>query len=219
MDEIIGNDPAAVRRLLDAVEGGKSVLVSEFARLVGRNETAIRRMWKTGSLPAGANGRIPVREGLVALMSNARKRPEFLVQAEARARELIGLEQRPAEPAGAAAPMAGALDDSGSDGAPAQWRLKLVKAQIAAKIATTQATQLRNDVERGRLISRADVELDAAETATEMAQALSRIPERVSGMCVGCTAEEIAGILRREISIVFDAVKRSAYTGDWEGVV
>lgn len=218
MDEILGNDPAAVRRLLDAVEGGKSVLVSEFARLVGRNETAIRRMWKTGSLPAGANGRIPVREGLVALMSNARKRPEFLVKAEARARELIGLEQRPADPVGTAAPMAGALD-AGSDGSPAQWRLKLVKAQIAAKIATTQATQLRNDVERGRLISRADVELDAAETATEMAQALSRIPERVSGMCVGCTAEEIAGILRREISIVFDAVKRSAYTGDWEGVV
>ena len=213
MDEILGNDPAAVRRLLDAVEGGKSVLVSEFARLVGRNETAIRRMWKTGSLPAGANGRIPVREGLVALMSNARKRPEFLVKAEARARELIGLEQRPEEP------VAGASDDLGSDGAPAQWRLKLIKAQIAAKVATTQATQLRNDVERGRLISRADVELDAAETATEMAQALSRIPERVSGMCVGCTAEEIAGILRREISIVFDAVKRSAYTGDWEGVV
>lgn len=214
MEEIIGNDPAAVKRLMDAVETGQSVLVSEFARLVGRNESAIRRMWRNGSLPAVANGRIPVREGLVALLASARKKPSFLVEAGSRARELIGLAQPAMEDESSAE-----SPDVGSDLSARAWRLKLIKAQIAAKLATTQATQLKTEAERGRLVARADVELDAAEAASAIAQALERLPERVSGMCVGCTAEEIAGILRREVSIIFDAIRRSAYTGDWDGVL
>lgn len=205
MDEIIGNDPAAVKRLMDAVESGKPVRVTEFARLVGRNETAIRRAWTKGSLPAAKNGCIPIREGIIALMANARKRPDFLKKAETRARELLGLAPAPKKVERPAV----TEDDADA----AQWRLKLLKAQTAAKIATTQATQLRNDIERGRLIERSEVELDAAETATSIARALSRLPERVAGMCVGCTADEIAVIVRREISDALKAIRDSVFAG------
>lgn len=211
MDEIIGNDPAAVKRLMDAVESGKPVRVTEFARLVGRNETAIRRAWTKGSLPAAKNGCIPIREGIIALMANARKRPDFLKQAETRARELLGFAPRAQKEAERPAVTEAVADDA------AQWRLKLLKAQTAAKIASTQATQLRNDVERGRLIERSEVELDAAETATSIARALSRLPERVAGMCVGCTADEIAVIVRREISDVIKAIRDSVFAGDTGG--
>jgi hypothetical protein len=78
---------------------------------------------------------------------------------------------------------------------------------------------MKNDLERGLLVRKAEVELDAAETATNIAQALSRLPERAAGMCVGCTAEEIAQILRREISLALDAIQASAFTGDWGGGV
>ena len=78
---------------------------------------------------------------------------------------------------------------------------------------------MQNDLERGRLVSAAEVELDAAEAAAGVAGALSRIPERVAGMCVGCTAEEIAVILRREISLALEAIQASAFTGDWKGVL
>lgn len=210
MDEIIGNDPAAVKRLMDAVESGKAVRVTEFARLVGRNETAIRRAWTKGSLPAAKNGCIPIREGIIALMANARKRPDFLKRAETRSRELLGFAPAPKEAERPA--VTGAEADTA-----AQWRLKLLKAQTEAKIASTQATQLRNDVERGRLVERTEVELDAAETATSIARALSRLPERVAGMCVGCTGEEIAVIVRREISDALKAIRDSVFAGDAGG--
>lgn len=206
MDEIIGNDPAAVKRLMDAVESGKPVRVTEFARLVGRNETAIRRAWTKGSLPAAKNGCIPIREGIIALMANARKRPDFLKRAETRARELLGFAPAPKEAERPAVTEAAAGDA-------AQWRLKLLMAQTEAKIASTQATQLRNDVERGRLVERTEVELDAAETATSIARGLSRLPERVAGMCVGCTADEIAVIVRREISDALKAIRDSVFAG------
>jgi hypothetical protein len=38
-------------------------------------------------------------------------------------------------------------------------------------------------------------------------------------MCVGCSAEEIAAILRKEIRLAVDAIQASAFTGDWSGVV
>jgi len=214
MDEILANDPAAIARLMDAVESAAVVDVTTFARLVGRTETATLKAWRNGQLPSVGGGKMPVREGLVAMVSCGGLRrdkkaiPQFIVAAEARARELLGL-----PPRDDSADVA--VEKSEVD----EWRLKYLKAQTAARSAAAQATALRNDVEKGKLVPRAEVELDAAETATAIAGALARLPERVAGMCVGCTSEEIAGILRREISRVLEAIQVSAFTGDWSGVL
>jgi len=213
MDEIIANDPAAIARLMNAVESAAVVDVTTFARLVGRSETAALKAWRNGQLPSVGGGKMPVREGLVAMVSCGGLRrdkkaiPQFIVAAEARARELLGLPPRDDS--------AVSVEKSEVD----EWRLKYLKAQTAARSAAAQATALRNDVEKGKLVPRAEVELDAAETATAIAGALARLPERVAGMCVGCTSEEIAGILRREISRVLEAIQASAFTGDWSGVL
>lgn len=214
MDEIIANDPAAVARLMDAVESAAEVDVTAFARLVGRGETTVLKAWRNGQLPSVGGGKMPVREGLVAMVSCGGLRrdrkpiPDFIIRAEARARELLGLPPRE--------------DSSPTDSPRAEvdeWRLKYLKAQTAARTAAAQATALRNDVEKGRLVLRAEVELDASECATAIAGALFRLPERVAGMCVGCTADEIAEILRREISRALEAIQASAFTGDWSGVL
>lgn len=211
MDEIIANTPQLVQAILDAISNGEPLSVAAFARLTGTSENAVFSAWKTGRLPSVPGGKIPIREGIIALVScgglRKGKIPAYLLNADEAAREVLGYPPR---------------DTSDAGDAPSElavWRLKYLKAQTAARAAAAQAKQMQNDLERGRLVSAAEVELDAAEAAAGVAGALSRIPERVAGMCVGCTAEEIAVILRREISLALEAIQASAFTGDWKGVL
>lgn len=210
MDEIIGLDPKAIAALNDAVESGEPCEVNRFARLTGTAEQVVRRAWKDGRLPCSPGERIPIREGLVALVSldglrKSRVVPPFIKDAEARARELLGLPPRedpvPAESSELS-----------------QWRLKCLIAQTALKKLTAEAKQRENDIAKGLLVTRAEVELDAAECATNVIGVLARLPERVAGMCAGCTADEIAKILRKEIKLAVDAIQASAFTGDWGGL-
>lgn len=211
MDEIIANTPQLVQSILDAISTGEPLSVAAFARLTGTSEKSVVSAWKTGRLPSVPGGKIPIREGIIALVScgglRKGKIPAYLLNADEAAREALGFPPRDTGDAG----------DAPSE--LAVWRLKYLKAQTAARAATAQAKQMQNDLERGRLVRAAEVELDAAEAAAGVAGALSRIPERVAGMCVGCTAEEIAVILRREISIALEAIQASAFTGDWKGVL
>lgn len=215
MDEIIANDPRALAALRDAVEQGTALEPYAFARLIGRPEYTVSKAWKNGQLPSEA-GCIPVREGLVAVVSCGGLRrdkkpvPSFICDAEKRARELLGLPPRDDTPQS---------EGDGNSAEIAAWRLKYLKAQTAARTAAAQAKQMENELAKGQLVKAAEVELDAAETATNIAGVLSRIPERAAGMCVGCSAEEIAAILRKEISLALDAIQASAFTGDWSGVL
>lgn len=217
MDEIFALDPGRIKALMDAVEAGGETDWVRFARLTGTDEAAVKKAWERGRIPCVTGGAIPVREGIVALVScgGLRKKgkpiPGFLLDADARSRELLGLPPRDDG--------TGAVEADGAPSEVAAWKLKYLKAQTAARTAAAQAAQMKNDLERGLLVRKAEVELDAAETATNIAQALSRLPERAAGMCVGCTAEEIAQILRREISLALDAIQASAFTGDWGGGV
>ena len=202
MDEIIANTPQLVQAILDAISNGEPLSVAAFARLTGTGENAVVAAWKTGRLPSVPGGKIPIREGIIALVScgglRKGKIPAYLIKADEAAREALGYPPR---------------DTGDPDDAPSElavWRLKYLKAQTAARAATAQARQMQNDLEKG---------LDAAEAAVGVAGALARIPERAAGMCVGCTAEEIAVILRREIAIALEAIQTSAFTGDWGGIL
>jgi hypothetical protein len=210
MDELIANNPDAIAALTAAVESGAPCDVTRFARLTGTGEQVVRRAWSDGRLPCATGERIPIREGIIALVSldglrRSRVVPDFIKSAESRARELLGLPPREAptpEP----------------ESEISQWRLKCLMAQTALKKLTAEAKKRENDIANGTLVPRADVELDAAECATNIIGVLARIPERAAGMCVGCQAEEIARILRREIKLAVDAIQASAFTGDWSGL-
>ena len=99
MDEILQNDPAFCGRLMDAIRKGVSVTWQRFARLTGTNEPAVRKHWAAGELPAAPPDSIPMREGIVALISAGGYRksgviPQFLRDADALARDLLGLPAR-----------------------------------------------------------------------------------------------------------------------------
>lgn len=209
MDEILASDPSAVAALNAAIEDGALCDVHVFARLTGTPEQNVRRAWKDGRLPCAPYDKIPMREGIVALVSLGGLRrgkviPQFLADAELRARELLGLPPRE--------------DNAGADEM-LQLKMKYLAAQTALKRLTAEAKHRENELAKGELVRRAEVELDAAECATAVIGVLARIPERASGMCVGCSAEEIAAILRKEIRLAVDAIQASAFTGDWSGVV
>lgn len=208
MDELIANNPDALTSIHDAVAEGKPMKWRDFARLTGTSESAVHRAWLDGRLPSAPIDSIPIREGIIALVSlgglrRRGKTPQFLKDAASHARELLGMapEISPAK----------ARDDSGAPDDVASWKLKYLKAQTAARRAAAKATQMKNDVESGALVRRDAVELDAAETATSIASALSKLPERASGMCVGCNADEIAQILRNEIAAIMDAIQESEF--------
>lgn len=209
MDEILASDPSAVAALHAAIEDGALCDVHVFARLTGTPEQNVRRAWKDGRLPCAPYDKIPMREGLVALVSLGGLRrgkviPAFIADAELRARELLGLPPRE--------------DNAGTDEM-LQLKMKYLAAQTALKRLTAEAKHRENELAKGELVRRAEVELDAAECATAVIGVLARIPERAAGMCVGCSAEEIAAILRKEIRLAVDAIQASAFTGDWSGVV
>lgn len=207
MDEIIANTPELIAEIMQAIENGGAIPVASFARLTGTSETSVRGAWETGRLPSERGGKIPVREGIVALVScgglRKGKVPGYLLKADEAARERLGFPPR---------------DDCADAGVSetAVWRLKYLKAQTAARLASAQAKQMENDVAKGKLVSAAEVELDASITATSVAGVLMRIPERAAGMCVGCSADEVADILRKEISLAFEIIQMSAFTGDWK---
>lgn len=210
MDEILASDPSAVAALRAAVEDGALCDVHVFARLTGTPEQNVRRAWKDGRLPCAPYDKIPMREGIVALVSLGGLRrgkviPAFLADAELRARELLGLPPRE--------DTASAIDDL------LQLKMKYIATQTALKRLTAEAKHRENELAKGELVRRAEVELDAAECATAVIGVLARIPERAAGMCVGCSAEEIAAILRKEIRLAVDAIQASAFTGDWSGVI
>lgn len=209
MDEIIANTPELVQAIIDAVSTGEPISVAAFARLTGTSEKAVVSAWKTGRLPSVPGGKIPIREGIIALVScgglRKGKVPAYLLKADEAAREALGYPPRE--------------DDAGT-ATDEMLRLKMryLITQTALKRLTAEAKQRENEIAKGELVRRVDVELDAAECATNIIGVLSRIPERAAGMCVGCSAEEIAGILRKEIQLAVDAIQASAFTGDWGGL-
>lgn len=209
MDEINQNDPAFIAALLDAVRKGGTVNFKNFARLTGTDERAVKRAWENGQLPTVQFGEIPFREGVVALVSADGLRPkkavpQFLLDADAAARELVGLPPR--ETAPAAAQSADAIE---------ALKLKYLAAKTMASRAQSEKLKLETDIKKGVFVPRVEVELDAATTATQVSAALMQMPIRLAGMCAGLPAEQIAEIIRDEIAHVVRTIQESAFTGDW----
>lgn len=222
MDEIFQNSPAKIAELMQAVERGGDVSIPDFARLVALPESVLRRMWQNGNVPSGPGETIPMREGVVALVSCPRAGrphgqpcPQFLRYADNYARELIGLPARDSEP------LVSRVDDS-AQAVPddsdelKKWKLKFLQIQTAAKSASAEKLKIENDIKKGVYVKAAEVELDAATTAANVSSAFARLPARVAGMCVGHNAEEIAAILRKEIDLIFSEIQNSAFTGIWQ---
>lgn len=215
MDELLQNDAAFVERLNGAVEAGGSVHWQQFARLTGTDERRIKSAWTNGRLPSSPNNGVPVREGLVALASlgGLRKHnatmPDFLVQAEHRARELLGLPARDT-------PAGGLGDDELS--VAEKLKIKHLATKIRANEAQAEKIKLQTAIKRGDYVLKSEVELDAATTATQVSVALMQLPARLSGMCANLPAEQICQIVTAEVARIIESIQQAAFTGDWGGL-
>ena len=215
MDELLQNDAAFIERLNAAVETGGSVHWQQFARLTGTDERRIKSAWAAGRLPSSPGNGLPVREGLVALASlgGLRKHnapmPDFLIEAEHRARGLLGLPAR--EP-----PVGGVSDDELS--VADKLKIKHLATKIKANEAQAEKIKLQTAIKRGDYVLKSEVELDAATTATQVSVALMQLPARLSGMCANLPAEQISQIVTAEVARIIESIQQAAFTGDWEGL-
>lgn len=208
MDELNQNNPAFIAELLSAVREGGAIDWQRFARLTGTDEIQIKKAWIAGRLPSEPRDRIPMREGVVALVSlgglRKHEMPKFLQDADALARELLGLPPR---------------EQSTSAGIPKAvvdaLKAKLLQARAEASRAQAEKTKLETDIKKGVYVLRAEVELDAATTATQVSAALMQMPSRLAGMCAGLPAGEIVNITRDEVEHVVRLIQTAAFTGDW----
>lgn len=209
MDELHQNDPAFIAALISAVKKGTDVTWQHFARLTGTDEKKVKSAWLDGRLPAVPPESIPIREGVVALVSadGLRKKgaplPQFLRDADAAARELLSLPAREQATTGNVDSVVEAL------------KLKYLAAKTEATKAQGERLKLEADIKKGVYVPRAEVELDAATTATQVSVALMQMPLRLAGMCAGLPAEQIAGIIRDEVEHVVKLIQTAAFTGEW----
>lgn len=210
MDELNQNDPAFIAALMQAVEAGGKMHWQAFARLTGTDERNVSKAWRAGQLPSEPRDSIPVREGVVALVSvgGLRKKnspvPQFLYDADTRARELLGLPPRES------------VQLTDTSGLAERYKLLYLRAKTEASKAQSEKLKLETDVKKGVYVLRAEVELDAATTATQVSSALMQMPLRLAGMCAGLPAEDIAEIIREEVLQVVKIIQTAAFTGDWD---
>ena len=210
MDELNQNNPAFIAALMQAVEAGGKMHWQSFARLTGTDERAVSKAWQAGQLPSEPRDSIPVREGIVALVSVGGLRrknsalPQFLYEADARARELLGLPPRES------------VQSADVSEYVEKLKLKYLHAKTEASKAQGEKLKLETDIKKGVYVLRAEVELDAATTATQVSSALMQMPLRLAGMCAGLPAENIAEIIREEVLQIVKIIQTAAFTGDWD---
>lgn len=224
MDLILAHDEAHKAKLRAAIESGAPVTYNQFARLTGTTEPSVRRAWVDGALPSLPGDCIPIREGIVALCAipgALRKGPKdgcpvWLLEFDALARSLLGLPPREQDASLFAPTSPGAAASSvGDDDELRRVRVAHLRAQTAHALQGAKAREFDLSVKRGEYVRTADVELDAAECATNVIAVLQSLPARIGAACVGLSALEIERRAAAEIDKAIKHIQNAAMTGDW----
>lgn len=215
MDALIAANAEHKEKLRRMIDAQAVVPIRDFARLTGTPESAVVRAWKDGGLPCAPNDCIPIADGVVALCSipGALRRarsgcPAWLVEFDSRARSVLGLPERDPEDVGG--------DDPGDDASELKrLRLALLKSQTAQNLTGAKKKEFELQVKKGEFVKTAEVELDAAEAATNVISVLNELPARIASACVGLSAPEIEARATAEINKAVESIQRAAFTGDW----
>lgn len=104
--------------------------------------------------------------------------------------------------------------NSTSKTSPAELALRTTEAKLKLLEAQAGIKKIELDVELAKVVPRQSVISDAKKTATLVSKALNRLPTRLAPSLVGIDdAAVIAGILKKELSLVLAELKRSVFTG------
>lgn len=216
MDLLLSHDEAHKARLRAAIDAGGAVRWNDFARLTGTSESAVKRAWADGALPSVPIDSIPIREGIVALCAipGALRRgtttPLWLLEFDAQARALLGLPARDVAEVYEARPSSSSDPDELD-----RLRMNHLRAQTANAMHAAKAKEFDLSVKRGEYVKTSEVELDAAECATNVIGVLQSLPARIGAACAGQSALEIERRAADEIARAVRYIQTAAMTGDW----
>lgn len=194
---------------------GESIGVREFARQVGCSHVLIINLIKAGKMPQNKDGSIPLDAGLIAYENRKKKKdPKKKKTAPKKRKSPKKIKELPD-------------DDPPEDGeestepAPKLTSEKLIsardittqfnKARLAEKTYQAKLREIEYKLKKGELVTRADVEADAAAVAAEVRERLTSIPVRISALCEHQPARKIEEVMTDAIQDALISFSKSKF--------
>lgn len=196
------------------------VTKAEFAAHLGVSKPAVSKMVKSGRIPVRADGKIDLESAVEAYNASKQLGRESSAKSGAaggRPSRKGTTRKRSASPP---LPDDLAADDDapppGSGGSSEYVRVQqqFARAKLAEKTYQAKLRQLEYEKSKGLVLTREEVEADAAATAEELRGHLMSVGPRVATLCEGRTAREIETIVEDAIHDALGAFQKSIYARD-----
>mgnify|MGYP005813316233 CR=1 FL=1 len=204
-----------------------SVSQRKFAEHIGRSNVWVSKLVKAGRLPVDADGKIPLADGLAAYEASqqvgydgnrAHAAKQRSASAKAKASPRAAATKAPPLPAAAHQTTTLGDDDEADAPLPATGLVSVDKvnaaynrARLAEKTYQAKLKELEYKEAQGLVLSLAEVEKDAEETAGALREKLMSLPPRIAPLCEGKPAREIEGVLDEAINDALLALSRSRF--------
>lgn len=194
----------------------KNLSQREFAKEIGRSHVWVSKLVKAGKLPV-VNGKIPLEAGLKAYQSSQ--------QLGYDANRDHGQKQRDKAAEKAAKPVSKPINQEIAVTLPAdddqlpttsgitsdKVTAAFNRARLAEKTFMAKLKELDYKEKQGLLITKDEVEADAAAIAEELRGLLFAIGPRIAPICEGKSAREIEVIIEEAINDSLSALKKSRF--------
>lgn len=202
---------------------GESIGVREFARQVGCSHVNILNLIKAGRMPQNKDGTIPLDDGLIAYENRKKKREpkensKIKKKRTARSQGTATHQKKIKE-----LPDDYQNDDGeySNEPAPKLTSESLItardittqfnKARLAEKTYQAKLREIEYKLKKGEIVSRIDVESDAAAVAAEVRERLTSIPVRISALCEHQTARRIEEVMTDAIQEALLSFSKSKF--------
>lgn len=198
----------------------QSVSQREFAKQIGRSNVWVSKLVKAGKLPVDAKGKIPLEAGLAAYTASQEVGRDAQRENNEKVRQEIASQKGVKRKSVKLEPM---LDDGDDEDAPLPTVGGLSpqnitqafnKAKLAEKTYQAKLKELEYQKEKGILLTREQVEADAAAVASELRNKLMGMGARIGPLCEGRTAREIEMIIEDEINETLKSLQKSEFMSE-----
>lgn len=208
---------------------GESIGVREFARQVGCSHVLILNLIKAGKMPQNKDGTIPLDAGLVAY-ENRKKKKDPKEKKEPKTKKAAQKKRKSTKKIKELPDNDPPEDGEESEAEPQKLTSeKLIsardittqfnRARLAEKTYQAKLREIEYKLKKGELVTRADVEADAAAVAAEVRERLTSIPVRISALCERQPARKIEEVMTDAIQDALISFSKSKFVkahGDGE---
>lgn len=199
----------------------QTVSQREFAKHIGRSNVWVSKLVKSGKLPVDDKGKIPLEAGLAAYNANTdvSRDPQRENNEKVRQKSVKKPNKKPEQPG-----IQNLDDDDDSDSIilpsttvgvnAARISEQYNKAKLAKETYLAKLKELEYNREKGNLLSRDQVEADAAAVAVELRNKFMGMGARIGPLCEGLTAREIEIVIEDEINDILKALQKSQFMSE-----